>query len=130
MDIFERSLRRALNNCPAVYVDTFRRVGHGFYMVINDNVRLKITFNTTGIHKQYTAMLFTALDKNMGELDRIMVHFKEVFGTKSAGITDIGNEYYWMVARRTDQGWSKSEPTAQEFERLGNVINDYINLFK
>ena len=94
MTYFEQELRKIVGG---EHPDaTF--VGRACYVRLNDMTRAKIQFIACGVSSHYDAPRLTILNRTEGDVDNLVLHFKDILGSKQVGNPNFRNgisPYIW-----------------------------------
>lgn len=124
MTFFEQELRKIVGDiCPkATYV------GRACYIELSEQNRAKIFFNDLSIRDHYDALQVTILNKNKGEVDRLMLRFEDILGIKQVNNRSRGiSPYAWSYNRETE--WYGYKPNAEDYKQLQNSLLDYLKVY-
>ncbi len=118
MNFFEQQLRKftiqqsPLKNYPFIFA------GRAAFLPISGNRRARVEFITTGVADEYTALRITMLNAESGEIDRLVLHFRDYCSGKRT-------PHIW---RNSDFEWYGPEPTSSEINAMAKAIHDYIQV--
>lgn len=127
MTFFEKELRKIVE---PVFPDA-RYVGRACYVRLNDINRAKIQFVTGGISSQYNALRLTVLNRQEGEIDRLLLRFGDLMGAKMGNHPSFrsGTEpHIWDDDRNVD--WYAYHPTQKDYETLTEAVGEYLEIFQ
>ena len=127
MTFFEKELRKIVE--PHYPDATF--VGRACYVRLSEMNRAKIQFTTCGTADHYEALQMTILNRSDGQVDTLRLRFKDVLGTKQVGNLNFKNgvsPHAWTYNGKTE--WYAYHPTSQDYQKLSNAVNDYLDIFQ
>lgn len=127
MTFYEKELRKIVEpNCPdATYV------GRACYVRLSDMNRAKIQFITMGIASHYEALRLTILNRNEGDVDNLVLRFSDILGKKMVSNPNFREgimPHIWDDRGKVD--WYVYHPTGQDYEKLSDAVNDYLDIFQ
>ena len=89
---------------------------------IDRDIRAKIEFFETCVHKHYDAFKVTILNRTGGTIDLSVFKFCDIIGLKG------GMEpYFWD--EKNCCGWYGFKMHDREYERISDTIHDYMSMF-
>lgn len=127
MNFFEQELHKIV--APKYPDATY--VGRACYVRLSERSRAKIHFISCGISGHYDALHMTILNREDGEVDKLVLHFKDVLGKKQ-----INDPYFreglapfiWDDHGRAD--WYVYHPNILDYEQLTDAVSDYLEVFQ
>lgn len=120
MNKMETELRRLFLESELFYEAMFS--GKMMIGKIDQDIRAKIEFFDTGVHKHYDALKVTVLNRTGGTIDLSVFKFCDIIGLK------MGMEpYFWD--ERNCCGWYGFKMMERDYERISDTIHDYMSLF-
>ena len=127
MTFYEKELRKIVEpNYPdATYV------GRACYVRLNEMNRAKIQFITNGIASHYESLRVTILNKQDGDVDNLVLRFSDLLGKKmvsNPNFRDGVMPHIWDDHGKVD--WYVYHPTSQDYQKLSNAVNDYLDIFQ
>ena len=127
MTFFEKELRKIVE---PVFPDA-RYVGRACYVRLNDINRAKIQFVTGGISSQYNALRLTVLNRQEGEIDRLLLRFGDLMGAKMGNHPSFrsgAEPHIWDDDGNVD--WYAYHPTQKDYETLTEAVEGYLEIFQ
>lgn len=95
---------------------------------INENINAKLTIIENGYANHFSAIRLTIINKKTGDIDKQIFKFLDVWGKKPLTASADGGAYIWRYYDDID--WYGYRPTIAEYNKLAEVINDYISLYQ
>lgn len=127
MTFYEKELRKIVE---PNYPDT-TYVGRACYVCLNEMNRAKIQFITGGIASHYDALRLTILNRQEGDVDNLVLRFSDLLGKKmvsNPNFRDGVMPHIWDDHGKVD--WYVYHPTSQDYQKLSNAVNDYLDIFQ
>lgn len=126
MNFFEKELRKLVGQSNAL-ADP-RYIGRACYGRVSGNIRAKLQFVTMGTHEKYEALQATLINNTEGEIDRSVIRFKDIWGTKKFTNFPEGiNPHIWTYQGKSE--WYGFEPNPADYEILADSVDEYLGLF-
>ena len=116
----ERELRRMFRESELFYDAMF--CGKMMIGKLDKDVRAKIEFYSTEVHKHYDAFKITIMNRTEGTIDMTVLKFGDILGLKNG--TD---PYYWD--ERNCNGWYGFKMTGEEYDQISDTVHDYMFMF-
>lgn len=128
MTVFEQELQKLFGEDEIL--SGVRIVGNACYGRLDEDVRVKLRFMTGGAASQYDRLKVTLLNRREGEIDSLVLKFRDVWGVKQTGnpnfrsgvsphLWDDGGEVSWYVYR----------PTRTDYRQLSEAVDSYLAVF-
>lgn len=92
------------------------------YGEIDKDLRLKAYIDTTGHAGHYTCIRLQVINRIDGVVDKMTIHFTDIWETRDGIIPHIYTDRY-------DEYW-RLTPNIYEMRVLCKAVNDYISVFK
>lgn len=112
VDILKNTISAALDG------EEVREIGNKLIVVLDNDRRISISFETCGVHEQYAMLLFVTTSKTHGEINRHGVKFKDIIGVGKCVGDDYEGGYQWYNA------------IAADYKALQNAVSEYVNLWR
>lgn len=126
MNFFEQELRKLVGQSNAL-ADP-RYIGRACYGRVSGNIRVKLQFVTMGTHEHYEALQATLINNTEGEIDRSVIRFRDIWGTKNfANFPEGIAPHIWMYQGKYE--WYGLEPNPYDYEILADSVDEYLELF-
>ncbi|MBR5513580.1 MAG: hypothetical protein IKV85_06300 [Ruminococcus sp.] len=87
MNYFERELRKIVGRCE--YIRNPKYVGRACVGRLDDDIVVKMKFESTMIRDKYNALRVTLLNRSEGKIDSQLIRLSELWGMKSFNGNDI-----------------------------------------
>lgn len=129
MTTFEQELRKLFDH-DAVCADT-RFVGNTCYGRLNDDVRVKIRFLTGAIANQYDRLKVTLLNRREGEIDNLILRFRDVWGMKQTSNPNFRegvSPHLWDDYGKVS--WYVYKPNQTDYKQLAETVKTYVEVFQ
>ena len=127
MNFFEQQLRTITGNDTAFKSAKRTYLGRACYITLGGDRRARLEFATDGTFERYECLEIAILDKNAGLIDKLRLHFKDIFAAQKVGNDGTTvTPHIWIY--NGEVKWYK-KPTAFEIKALAQTAHDYIALF-
>ena len=129
MTVFEQELKKLFDH-DSVFADS-RIVGNVCYGRLNEDVRVKARFVTCGYADHYEALKVTLLNRREGEIDSMLLRFRDVLGVKQVSNPNFSEglaPYLWV--NRGEASWYVYQPTKADYQKLGEAVQTYLDVFQ
>ena len=93
MNFFEGELHRMFSGNDIIHDPKI--VGRTLLGKIDDDLRVKLQFVSTEVHKHYDAIQVSILNRTDGLVDRETMLFGDIIGVKNTNISGRVNPYMW-----------------------------------
>ena len=87
---------------PAIEGRVTREIGNSLYVILDEDRRIGISFETAGVSGNYEVLLLKLTSKARGELHRQGVKFKDLLGVGKLVSDDYKGGYSWRGANKED----------------------------
>lgn len=122
MNFFEKQLRQIFDGCEGITEQKYN--GKTMLAKIDEDLRVKASFVTTGISGNYNAIRLRIINRTEGEVDVQTFHFRDIFNNtptaRTAYICDDCGETRWY----------NYAPGASDITRLTNQLVGYISMYQ
>ncbi len=122
MNFFERELRQIFAGCEGIHEQKYN--GKTMLAKIDEDLRVKASFITTGIYNQYDAILLKIINRTEGEVDAQTFWFRDIFNNTPAAKT----AYIWDDYGKV--GWYNYRPGTADYNRLTEALRGYISMYQ
>lgn len=129
MTFYEQELQKLFGQNTVL--SDVRFVGNACYGRLNDDVRVKIRFYSGGISNQYDRLKVTLLNRMEGEIDSLMLRFKDVWGirrTDNPNFRDGVSPHIWDDYGKAS--WYVYKPTKADYRQLSEAVSSYLGAFQ
>ena len=116
----ERELRRMFRESELFYDAMF--CGKMMIGKLDKDVRAKIEFYSTEVHKHYDAFKITIMSRTEGTIDITVLKFGDILGLKNGA-----SPYYWDEG--SCNGWYGFKMTGEEYDQISDTVHDYMSMF-
>ena len=124
MNNFERELRRIVGRCE--YIRNPKYVGRASVGRLDDDIVVKMEFESTMIRDKYNALRVTLMNRSEGKIDTQLIRFNELWGVKSFNGNDI-DPHIWKY--NDEVSWYCYTPTNAELKALSQSVDEYLSCF-
>lgn len=130
MNFFEGELRKLFRDGKTLSSPSF--AGRACLGTLGKDLRVRAQFMTTGYADHYDALKITVMNRTEGEVDSLLVRFRDVWGKKSIP----GNPYLkngvfphiWVNGGKAE--WYAYQPTQADRNLLCQQVTDYLDPFR
>ena len=129
MTVFEQELKKLFDH-DTVFADTCI-VGNVCYGRLDADVRIKARFVTCGYADDYEALKVTLLNRHEGEIDSMLLRFRDVLGVKQVSNPNFReglSPHIWMNDGKAS--WYVYQPTKADYQKLKEAVQAYVNVFQ
>jgi len=129
MNFFENELQKIVR-LGVPFTDP-KYVGGACYGRLDDDLIIKLQFNTSNTYQRYEGIKATVINRNDGPVDSAVFLFADVLGRKRVDNPDLRNEI--IPYARTYNGkteWYAYQPTPQDYKQLCGAVSDYCGVFQ
>ena len=128
MNFFEQELRKLVGQSNAL-TDP-RYVGRACYGRVSENIRAKLQYVTMGYADHYEALQITLINNTEGEIDRALIRFRDLWGSKPSSNPNFREGVYPHACTYNGKSeWYVYQPTPRDYEMLANSMDEYLELF-
>lgn len=125
MNFFEGELRLMFgNNC---IIDEPKIVGRTLLGKIDDDLRVKLQFVSTGISKHYDAIQVSVINRTEGLVDRETMFFGDIIGQKNSLGSKV-NPYMWEESSNTAYWYTPV--SVSEKAQIADAVLDYVGMYQ
>ena len=123
MNFFEHEMRKLFGNSPVIQEAKY--CGKTLIGKVDDELRVKLQFITTGYADHYDTIRMKIINRTEGEVDSLNFRFTDIIGAPNSGSRSV---YIWDDRGIAD--WYGYHPTAIDYDRISETINDYISMYQ
>ncbi len=120
MSNMEKELRKLFQESELFYEAMF--CGKMMIGKIDTDIRAKIEFISTHIHKHYDALKVSILNRTDGSVDTSVFRFVDMIGMKN------GYEPYFWDDEHCN-GWYGFYPSRKDYDIISSTVHDYMSMF-
>lgn len=125
MDFFERQLRQMFEGNSIITDAKF--VGKTMLGKLDDELRVKLQFVTTGTAREYTAIRASIINRKDGVVDQQTIKFSDIIGMKPHRTRGQEAPYIWDY---NDQpGWY-TPVTLAERAKIADAVLGYVEMYQ
>ena len=123
MTFFENELKKMFDSCDFITDKTYS--GKTMLGKLDDDLRIKISFVTTGYADHYTALRVRIINRTDGEVDSETFKFGDIIGKQKTAIDRI-DPYIWSY--RGEDKWY-IPITNNQRELIADTVTDYASMY-
>lgn len=123
MNFFENELKRIIE--PLSPEATY--VGRTCYIRLDDQLRAKVYFDTSGYADHYPVIRVAILNRTEGLVDNVTLHLSDLMGQDRPD----GERVYprlWETAGKVV--WQEYEPKDADYKAVRQALKDYLGVWK
>ncbi len=124
MNFYEQELRKLFGGSDVIHDAKY--CGKTLLGKIDDELRVKLQFVTTGIQSQYSALRLRIINRTDGEADSQLFRFSDILGENPA-FKGMGI-YIWDDYGNAD--WYGDHPSPAACQKIADTVNDYISMYQ
>lgn len=121
MNYFEHEMKLIFGESDNLSSDTIFS-GKAMVTDIGGDLRAKVKFISSNIAGQYNGLCLSIINRNCGEIDHETFMFRDIIAPKNGYEPHI-----WE--NDGDTKWYGFRPTAQEYERIQDKVEEYIGMY-
>ncbi len=125
MNFFEKELRQMFDGNDIIHNPQF--VGKTMLGRLDENLRVKLQFVSTGISKHYDAIQISIINRTDGVVDKETMRFGDIIGQKKTNISGLVNPYMWEES--LDKAYWYTPISVTEKAQIGDTILDYVGMY-
>lgn len=126
MNFFESELRLMFGNNNII--NDPKIVGRTLLGKIDDDLRVKLQFVSTEVHKHYDAIQVSILNRTDGLVDRETMLFGDIIGVKNTNISGRVNPYMWEAG--VGKAYWYTPVTASDKALIADTVLDYVGMYQ
>ncbi|NBI18702.1 hypothetical protein D1841_14175 [Neglecta sp. X4] len=122
MNLYEQEFRKIFENCQDLYDRKY--TGRTMLAKIDQNLRVKASFVTTGVSGNYDAVRLRIINHTEGEVDVQTFRFREIFNNAPSAVTAYIRDDYGPPR------WYNYSPGPYEYKQLAEALGGYISMYQ
>ena len=126
MNFFEGELHRMFGGNDIIHDPKI--VGRTLLGKIDDDLRVKLQFVSTEVHKHYDAIQVSILNRTDGLVDRETMLFGDIIGTKMTRSSDKVNPYMWEQS--VDNAYWYTPVSISDKAQIADTVLDYVGMYQ
>ena len=126
MNFFEGELHRMFSGNDIIHDPKI--VGRTLLGKLDDDLRVKLQFVSTGIAKHYDAIQVSILNRTDGLVDRETMLFGDIIGTKMTRSSDKVNPYMWEEG--IGKAYWYTPVLVSEKAQIADTVLDYVGMYQ
>lgn len=125
MNFFEKQLRQMFGGNGIITDAKF--VGKTMLGKLDDELRVKLQFVTTGTAREYTAIKASIINRKDGVVDQQTFKFSDIIGMKPHRIRGQEAPYMWEYNNKPE--WY-TPVTIEEKAKIADTVLDYVEMYQ
>lgn len=125
MNFFEGELRKMFGD--SVIIHDPKIVGRTLLGKLDDELRVKLQFISTGISKHYDAIQVSIINRTCGLVDRETMLFGDIIGQKNSYGTPNVNPYMWEES--SSKVYWYTPVSISEKVQIADTVLDYVGMY-
>lgn len=125
MNFFEKELRQMFGDNEIIQEPKI--IGKTLLGKLDDELRVKLQFISTGIAKHYDAIQVSIINRTEGVIDKQNIRFGDVIGLKDNHGTPNCLPYMW---EDDNKGMWYTPISITEKARIGDTVLDYVGMYQ
>ena len=126
MNFFEGELRQMFGHNSIIHDSKI--VGRTLLGKLDDDLRVKLQFVSTGISKHYDAIQMSIINRTDGIVDRETMKFGDIIGLKNDHGTP--NVYPYMWEESSHKAYWYTPISISERAQIGDTVLDYVGMYQ
>lgn len=126
MNFFEKEMRMMFGDTDIIHDPKF--VGRTMVGKLDDDLRVKLQFVSTGISKHYDAIHISILNRTEGVVDKETMTFGDIIGVKNTNISGRVNPYMWEES--IGKAYWYTPVTLSEKAQIADTVLDYVGMYQ
>lgn len=126
MNFFEGELQRIFGGNDIIHDPKI--VGRTLLGRIDDDLRVKLQFVSTEVHKHYDAIQVSILNRTDGLVARETMLFGDIIGTKMTRSSDKVNPYMWEEG--IGKAYWYTPVTVSDKAQIADTVLDYVGMYQ
>lgn len=126
MNFFEKELRQMFDGNAIIHEPKF--IGKTMLGKLDDDLRVKLQFVSTGISKHYDAIQVSIINRTDGVVDKETMRFGDIIGQKNTNISGLVNPYMWEES--VSKAYWYTPITISEKAQIGDTVLDYVGMYQ
>lgn len=126
MNFFEGELHRMFGSNDIIHDPKI--VGRTLLGRLDDDLRVKLQFVSTEVHKHYDAIQVSILNRTDGLVDRETMLFGDIIGTKMTRSSDKVNPYMWEES--IGKAYWYTPLTISDKVQIADTVLGYVGMYQ
>lgn len=126
MNFFEGELQRMFGGNDIIHDPKI--VGRTLLGKLDDDLRVKLQFVSTEVHKHYDAIQVSILNRTDGLVDRETMLFGDIIGTKMTRSSDKVNPYMWEES--ISKAYWYTPLTISDKVQIADTVLGYVGMYQ
>lgn len=128
MSFYEQEFRKMFGDSNTIR--NAKYCGKTLLGKLDDELRVKLQFVTTGVHGKYEALRLKIINRTDGEVDAETFCFRDILGESPAFRQNpfADNIHIWEDGETAD--WYGYHPSPAAYQKIADSVNDYISMYQ
>lgn len=128
MTFYEQELKRLFGDSDVIHDAKY--CGKTLLGKIDDELRVKLQFVTTGVHGHYNALRLKIINRTDGEVDAETFKFSDILGGNPAYKSNpfARDIHIWEDSGKAE--WYGYQPSPAAYQKIADTVNDYISMYQ
>lgn len=126
MNFFEGELQLMFGNNSIIHDPKI--VGRTLLGKLDDDLRVKLQFVSTGISKHYDAIQMSIINRTDGVVDKETMLFGDIIGVKNTNISGRVNPYMWEEG--VGKAYWYTPVSISEKAQIADTVLDYVGMYQ
>lgn len=128
MTFYEQELKRLFGDSDVIHDAKY--CGKTLLGKIDDELRVKLQFVTTGVHGHYNALRLKIINRTDGEVDAETFKFSDILGGNPAYKSNpfARDIHIWEDNGKAE--WYGYHPSPAAYQKIADTVNDYISMYQ
>ena len=128
MTFYEQELKRLFGDSDVIHDAKYN--GKTLLGKIDDELRVKLQFVTTGVHDHYNALRLKIINRTDGEVDAETFKFSDILGGNPAYQSNpfAKDIHIWEDGGKVE--WYGYHPSSAAYQKIADTVNDYISMYQ
>ena len=128
MSFYEQEFKKLFDG--SVVIHHAKYCGRTLLGKIDNELRVKLQFVTSGVHGHYNALRLKIINRTDGEVDAETFRFKDILGenlnfNNNSFAKDI---HIWEDREQVD--WYGYHPSPAAYQKIADTVSDYISMYQ
>jgi hypothetical protein len=125
MTLFEKELRNMFDSSDLIKEKAY--AGKSMIARLDEDLRVKISFVTTGVADVYSALRVKIINRTEGDVDSELFKFADIIGTQRTAYNNKVDPHIWHIDGKDE--WYL--PISQnERDLIADTVLDYVEMYQ
>jgi len=125
MDFFEKEMRKMFEKNENILDKKF--IGKTMIGRLDEDLRIKLSFVTTGVKDHYTAIKLQIINRQEGEVDSEVIKFADVIGKQRMRNGEMIEPHMWVYSQNPE--WYVPI-TENQREQIADAVESYAVMYQ